>query len=309
MKRFLFSCLLLIACSGLFGQSLYTKTFGTSDKPAIIFLHGGPGYNCANFEATTAQQLADSGFFVIVYDRRGEGRSVDTTAYFNLRQTYDDLLGIYGQFSLNKATLIGHSFGGVVALAFAAKYAEQVNAIVLVSAPLAMQETFKTILASSKKIYLANKDTTNLNYIAEIEKMDTSSIMYSSYCFGHAMQNHFYTPKHPTEKAKALYAQLAADTVLGKYAQQMTMQAPMGFWKNEKYTTRDLTPNVPYLLKNHVKIFALYGKDDGLFSPQQVKKVTDLLGAPNVKYLDNCSHNVFIDQQPTFIAALKGWLK
>jgi hypothetical protein len=33
---------------------------------------GGPGYNCAGFEVSTAQELANNGFYVIVYDRRGK---------------------------------------------------------------------------------------------------------------------------------------------------------------------------------------------------------------------------------------------
>jgi hypothetical protein len=31
---------------------------------------GGPGYNCGGFEVSTAQELANNGFYVIVYDRR-----------------------------------------------------------------------------------------------------------------------------------------------------------------------------------------------------------------------------------------------
>ena len=67
-------------------QEIYSKTFGNPNHEPILFLHGGPGYNCANFEATTAQKLANNGFFVIVYDRRGEGRSKDTNAQFTFQK-------------------------------------------------------------------------------------------------------------------------------------------------------------------------------------------------------------------------------
>lgn len=85
------------------GQTIYTKTFGNSKDKPVIFLHGGPGYNCVNFEATTAQQLADKGFFVIVYDRRGEGRSKDPNAKFTFNETFNDLNNIYSEYKLTKS--------------------------------------------------------------------------------------------------------------------------------------------------------------------------------------------------------------
>src|SRR5690606_29831600 len=100
----------------------YIKTFGNKKDKPIVFLHGGPGYNAVNFEATTAQKLADKGFYVIVYDRRGEGRSVDSEANYTFKEAFDDINAIYQQYSLTKATVIGHSFGGVVATLFAEQY-------------------------------------------------------------------------------------------------------------------------------------------------------------------------------------------
>ena len=301
--------ILILATVVAEGQSIYTKTFGNSEDKAIIFLHGGPGYNCANFEATTAQHLADNGFFVIVYDRRGEGRSKDANAKFTFNETFNDLNDIYKKYKLTKSTLIGHSFGGVVATLFAETNPKKVQSIILVGAPVSLQTTFKNIVAKSKIIYQSKKDSVNLNYISMLENMDTTSIEYGSYCFGHAMQNGFYTPKNPTSEAKSLYSTFRTDTLLKKYASQMSYQAPQGFWKNEKYTTIDLTNNLESLKKKKIKIFGLYGKDDGLYSAQQVTDLQKQIGTNNLKYFDSCSHNVFVDQQLQFIEAVKMWTK
>lgn len=300
---------LLLTVITLNAQELYTKTFGDAKDEALIFLHGGPGYNAAGFEATTAQKLSERGFYVIVYDRRGEGRSTDKNAKFTFQETDDDLNLIYEKLNLKKATLIGHSFGGIVATLFAEKYPAKVTAVVLVGAPVSLQETFKTILTTSKEIYVSKKDSVNLNYIQLLENMDTTSIAYSSYCFMHAMQNGFYYPKGATAEAKEIYATFGTDTLLMKYSSQMTYQAPQGFWKNEQYTTIDLTQNLDKVLKSEINIYALYGKDDGLYSPAQVIAVGSMIGENNLQYLDNCSHNVFIDQQTKFINALTQWLK
>lgn len=309
MKTIITSAIFLFTTIFAFGQSIYTKTFGNiKDKP-IIFLHGGPGYNCVNFEVTTAQQLADKGFFVIVYDRRGEGRSKDASSKFTFNETFDDLNTLYQKYNLEKATLIGHSFGGIVATLFAENYPKKVTSIILVGAPVSLQETFTNIISKSKEIYKSKKDSINLNYVVILENMDKASIEYSSYCFGHAMKNGFYTPKNPTTEAKTIYSKFKSDTLLIKYASQMSHNAPQGFWKNEKYTTIDLSKNIKELQKQKIKIFGLYGNDDGLYSSQQIADLQNLIGSNNVKYFENCSHNVFIDQQTQFIDALKLWTK
>lgn len=309
MKTIIISTIILLTTMFANSQNIYTKTFGKSKDKAIIFLHGGPGYNCVNFEATTAQQLADHGFFVIVYDRRGEGRSKDPNSKFTFKETFDDLNNIYLKYSLTKATLIGHSFGGIVATLFAETNPKKVQSIILVSAPVSLQSTFKNILSKSKSIYQTKKDSVNLNYISMLEHMDTASIEYSSYCFVHAMQNGFYTPKNSSVEAKNIYSKFRTDTLLSKYASQMSYEAPQGFWKNENYTTIDLTKNLQALHKKKIRLFGLYGKDDGLYSTQQVADLQTLIGSNNLKYYDNCSHNVFIDQQILFIEQIKKWSK
>jgi proline iminopeptidase len=303
-------CTLLIAfvIGSASAQTLYSKAFGDKKNKPVVFLHGGPGYNCANFEITSAQKLADAGYYVIVYDRRGEGRSPEGNAKYTFDETFSDLNAIYKKYGIKQASLIGHSFGGVVASLYAEKFPKNVSSVVLVGAPVALQETFRTILASSKKLYVTKNDTVNLHYIGLIEAMDPKSIEYASYSFGHAMQNGFYGPKNMSDEAKTLYGNIGTDS-LGKYTMQMTYQAPKGFWTNEHYTSIDLTSTIKKLVASKMKIYGFYGKDDGLYSPKQVEDLQNLIGADHLKYFEDCSHNVFIDQQSKFMEAFKSWIK
>lgn len=304
MKKYAILVLMVLIQWNANAQELYSKAFGNPKDNPILFLHGGPGYNCAGFEVAAAQALADNGFYVMVYDRRGEGRSTNTSAQFNFKETFADINLILNQYNVKKATLIGHSFGGIVGTLFMKQYPEKVNALFLVGAPVSLQETFKTILKSSRKIYETNNDKTNLNYIDMIEKMDPTSAEYYAYSFGHAMQNGFYSPKKMSDEAKAIYGNAAKDPAF-TYASKMTYEAPQGFLKNENYTSIDLTNDLKSLVASKFKIYGLYGKDDGLYSPEQVKQLQELLGNDKVDYIDDCSHSVFIDQQKRFIAFLK----
>ena len=301
--RYFISILLLLVASQTYAQDLYIKTFGNPKATPIIYLHGGPGYNSANFEATTAEKLAQEDFFVIVYDRRGEGRSENVAAKFTFQQTIVDLDSLYQIYNLDKAILIGHSFGGIIATLFAEKHPTRIKQVVLLSAPIVMQEVFQNIITKSEQIYQAKADKVNLNYIAMLKKMDKKSIEYSGYCFMHAMANGFYTPKEMTEEAKQKYAEYGKNELF-QYANQLSYTAPQGFWKNEAYTSIDLTAVLSKLVTQEIPFQGIYGKEDGLFSAQHIEQITKIIGANNFHYLDNCSHNPFLDRQSTFIKLL-----
>ncbi|WP_047419802.1 alpha/beta hydrolase [Cellulophaga sp. Hel_I_12] len=292
---FVFASLMVV------GQDIAIQTFGkTTDQP-ILFLHGGPGYNSVAFEKTTAAQLSENGFFVISYDRRGEGRSDQLKAAYTFEETFADILSIYAQLKLEKASLLGHSFGGIVATQFAEKHPDKIIDLWLVGAPISMQQTFKTIIASAKEIYTEKNDTVNLKYMTMLENMDSKSLEYSSYTFAHAMQNGFYSPKSPSAEARALYQLFSTDSELKSYASKMDYKVPMGFWKNEKYTSINLTESLQDLKNKNIAIYGLYGKEDGLYDTAQIDALKALIGSNNVLYADHCSHNFFIDQQKMFI--------
>jgi len=288
-------------------QDLYIKTFGDKQSPPVLFLHGGPGYNAANFEGTTAKALAKKGFFVVVYDRRGEGRSIDSTALFNFRQTIEDIHFIIDSYALKEVTFIGHSFGGVVGTKYLQQYPDKVKQLVLVGAPISFQETFQTIIESSEKIFKEKEDASSLNYLKALQKMDKTSIQYSGYCFMYAMRNGFYTAKKPTKEATSIYHNFQKDSLLFPLTMQMKQPPVMGFWKNENYTSVDLSKDIEQIVIEGKDIKGIYGLEDGLFSKKQLKHHAKLMGSDNLILLENCSHNVFIDQQEKFIQHLVNW--
>jgi proline iminopeptidase len=123
-----------------------------------------------------------------------------------------------------------------------------------------------------------------------------------------AGKNGAYVPKEPSDDAKSIYSAMKADS-LYNFVKQMTFQPPQGFWKNEKYTTIDLTNNIKELAKKKVPVFGFYGKEDGLYSAEQIESLKNIISQENIVYYDNCSHNVFIDRQKDFLQQFKSWVK
>lgn len=176
MRNLITAALSIYLTTSIYAQTIYSKTYGHPNDEPLIYLHGGPGYNAIAFEVSTAQNLADAGFYVIIYDRRGEGRSKDDNAKFTVEELFADLNAIYDKFDVKKANLIGYSFGGILGTLYAVDNPEKVKSIIFTSAPVSIQETFSTIIKSSKAIYKENEDHISLKYIEILENMDKTSL-------------------------------------------------------------------------------------------------------------------------------------
>lgn len=285
-------------------DGMFHRAFGDASNPAIYFLHGGPGYNSATFESYTATKLADAGYYVIVYDRMGEGRSVKDTAAFSLKRAGDDLAELMNHYKHEKASFIGHSFGGMVAVQFAQRFPERVENIFLVGAPINLQESFSTILANAENYYQESKDSTGLAFLNNIRKMDCGSLFYANLCFMQAMKTKAYSTEVPTAEAKEFH-NLSQWNPLTPYFSKMETDAPMGYFKNDNYTNLDLSEEIKSLVKNGISIFGIYGSEDGLYSADQLNRLKELLLPNHFMVIEQSSHSVFIDQRAEFIEQIE----
>jgi proline iminopeptidase len=102
--------------------------------PPLLFLHGGPGYNSYSFEAQAGHAL--EGELTMIYlDQRGSGRSERPwTGAYSIAAMVEDIEALRKQLGVPKLALLGHSFGGGLALEYAAAYPQHVAKLVLVSA-------------------------------------------------------------------------------------------------------------------------------------------------------------------------------
>lgn len=287
------------------GQNLYIKTYGNAKNKTIIFIHGGPGGNATLFEGTTAQSLAEQGFYVIAYDRRGEGRSADPNAKFTYDEAFQDLNLIYKKYHLKKSILLGHSFGGLVATLYTNKYPQNVSALVLAGALFSQQETYDHILNSIKKIH--DSDSKTLHKIASVEKLDKNSAVYRKHCFDFASDENYFKMTKPTKASKKLYANYEAGDFYKSNIRNKN--APLLFYQNEKQNNIDTKPILKKIKTAGIPIYGIYGKQDGIFSSAQITSLKAITEKNNFAILDNCSHYLFVDQQDEFISYVKNWLK
>ena len=109
------------------GGSIVYDTAGSG--PPVVFLHGAFMDRKSwdhQFEVFARR------FRVVRYDIRPFGESTRPEAAYVVP---DDLLRLLDHLKIERAHLVGHSFGGAAALDFALMYPERVASLVLVSAP------------------------------------------------------------------------------------------------------------------------------------------------------------------------------
>ncbi|MFZ5586014.1 MAG: alpha/beta fold hydrolase [Thermodesulfobacteriota bacterium] len=118
------------------GQQAYYEDYGQG--PLVILLHHGFG-SCEMWRGILPH-LATAGYRVVMYDRRGYGRSHEGGDYrdFYLSEGFrpamvDELAALAAALDLPEFHLVGQCEGGVLALDYAARFPGQVKSLVVAS--------------------------------------------------------------------------------------------------------------------------------------------------------------------------------
>jgi proline iminopeptidase len=106
---------------------------GEAGTPPVVFLHGGPGQGSVHFQALAGPAM-ERRLRMVYLDQRGSGRSErPASRAYSMDLLVEDVEGLRKTLGVPKIALIGHSFGGTLALEYAAKYSEHVSSLVFVA--------------------------------------------------------------------------------------------------------------------------------------------------------------------------------
>jgi pimeloyl-ACP methyl ester carboxylesterase len=105
------------------------------EGPPLVMLHGLLVGSLAGWYFGAAPRLAKA-FRVLCYDLRGHGLSGPSASGYGLRCLGEDLDDLRSEAGSSPVTLVGHSWGALVALRYAIDFPERVAKLVVVEAPL-----------------------------------------------------------------------------------------------------------------------------------------------------------------------------
>jgi pimeloyl-ACP methyl ester carboxylesterase len=116
------------------GLNLHVQVLGDGGPP-LAMLHGLLVGSMATWYFGAAPRLARR-FRVLLSDLRGHGLSSPAPTGYDLPTLAADLHAMLPMAGAGSATLVGHSYGGLVALRYALTHRHRVRRLVLVDAPL-----------------------------------------------------------------------------------------------------------------------------------------------------------------------------
>jgi proline iminopeptidase len=137
------------------GIDMHVNEYGAG-KP-VILLAGGPGMN-AEYLDPIRETIANYRF--IIPDQRGSGRSVMEVAdstHLTVARYVEDLELLRKHLKIEKLIIAGHSWGGMLGMAYAAQYPTQVDRLILIGSG-GVTGNFNTYFESNINMRLHDED-------------------------------------------------------------------------------------------------------------------------------------------------------
>ena len=110
------------------GAKIWTVSFGNGEP--IFFIAGGPGnahYYLRSFDSLSTTNT------LVYFDAFGRGKSdtAKNVTEYSLQRDIEDLEALRKAMGFSKISILGHSYGGLVAQGYAIKYPEYVSHLIL----------------------------------------------------------------------------------------------------------------------------------------------------------------------------------
>jgi proline iminopeptidase len=115
------------------------------ERPSLLVMHGGPGFD-HSLMRLFFDRFADT-HQVIYIDHRGNGRSGGAPDTWTLAQWGDDIHDFCQALGVHRPAVYGLSFGGMVAMSYAARHPEHPSKLVLAStaAKMDLEATYQAM--------------------------------------------------------------------------------------------------------------------------------------------------------------------
>ncbi len=276
------------------GYKQYYRVAGPSDAPAtILTLHGGPG--SSHHYLLSLRDLTRWGYRVIFFDQLGCGASEvpPTTDHFSLEHNVEETEVLRQQLGHGKVHLIGSSYGGLLALAYAIKYQQHLRSLVtvggLADVPFATAEMARLIDE------LPAEDAQAIHVHGDRGELQHPDYVRATQRFYHSYLCRL--PTWPPELTRSL--QLGDERPVYRY-----MNGPNEFTITGTIRDIDLRRQLPTI---RVPTLVLGGKYDEV-TPAVAEQIhAGIVGARRVTF-DQSSHTPFWEEREAFMSTVASFL-
>jgi proline iminopeptidase len=272
------------------GTQIFCKSIGTGIP--LMILHGGPGLDHSYF-LPQMEKLADT-YELIFFDQRGCGKSsirLDSTV-MTLDALVEDIDRVRDAYNLNTMNLMGHSWGGLLAMFYAIKHGDRLNSLILVNS------TPPTSELRSASFRIIGQMTSRDDSIAQASLVQTPEFKRRDPA---AMQKYFRLLFRGSFRFRQLADQLTLTFGPDYGARSKLVQYLAKDPQIQKYDllSRLETIRCPVLI---------IGSDYDLSPPEANERIHDHIEGSRYVIMKDCGHFPFIEAPAQFFPVIRDFL-
>jgi proline iminopeptidase len=278
--------------------NVWTKRVGNNPTMKILLLNGGPGCTHEYFECFESF-LPKEGIEFIYYDQLTCGNSDNPkdTSLFDLNRYVEEVEQVRVALNLDKNNfyLLGHSWGGILAMQYALKYQDKIKGLIISD----MMASCPLYGKYADEVLAKQMDPVVLDSINLLEKKgNTNNPRYMQ-----LLTQHFYT-KHICriypypEPVKRSFDKMNMDLYV-------TMQGPSEFGISGKLTNWDVSGQLKNINVPTLVIGATYDSMD----PKYMEWMSQQIPGAQFLLCSNGSHMCMWDDQETYFNGLIKFVK
>ena len=257
------------------GAGMVADGPGMREKPVAFVIHGGPGSDHTGFRGPLGPLARD--LQLVYFDHRGSGRSArgDKSRY-TLEENVEDMEALRRYLGLGRIVAIGTSYGGMVAMAHAAKYPDALSHLVLV-----VTAAHSGFIAKSREI-AARRGTAQQKALVEdlyAGRIDTPEKLRD---YHHHMGPLYAQRYDPAGSMERLMRGIHAPEPLN------AAFAPGGFMH-----TYDLRPQLASI---RTPTLVIAGRHDWICAPEFSEEIHRLIPGSKLAIFEQSSHSIRVDE-------------
>jgi proline iminopeptidase len=269
---------------------LYYRSIGEG-ADTVVVLHGGPGFHL-NMIAPDLTPLA-AHRTLLFFDQRNAGRStlLRDTARATAQHLVDDLEALRRHFGLRRLTLLGHSWGGLLAGLYAVQHPERVERLLLVGPMPASADAWRGFNPFTRLDSIANQDRVRNLRAYHAGAADSTKACWDYYALW--ARGYVTAPV----QARRMWGDLCN-------VPQTAMLNPTRGYPLQSLGNWDIRPE---LSKVHAPVLVLHGEQDPV-PLSSAKAWVDALPNARLFAVPNSGHVAFVDQPAVFFTAAQAFL-
>jgi proline iminopeptidase len=265
------------------GAHLYFRDIGTGEP--LVVLHGGPDFN-HSYLLPDLDRLSRS-FRLIYYDQRGRGRSSGSVVPedVGLESEIDDLDRVRQHFGLDTISLLGHSWGGLLAMGYATRYPDQVSHMILLNTGPARHADLTRF--QERRRATEAETLAKMHEVAGRREYAEGDIATEAEYYRAHFSGTLRRAEHLEAIVRSLRAHFTPEDILKARAIERRLYAQT--WLSPAY---DLLPKLHRL---DMPTLVIYGERD-LFPLDGIRNIAEAISSARLVVLKECGHFAYLER-------------